>query len=125
MDAPAPSRRLWLSHEWNVLIVIAILSALGLGWLGWQANWIRQRHAFLAEMKPRFDALSNSEVLIFDGGSHPRFPTVAPWPLRYFGEEERPTVDVPLPKSSPESVPGGGYLLSLLTKATPPSRPLS
>jgi hypothetical protein len=86
-----------------VLIVIAIISALGLGWLGCQANWIRQRHAFLAEMKPKMCEVSPSEVLMSSDSYRPRgLPAIAAWPMRLLGEERHRSVSVPFPQSSPE-----------------------
>ena len=46
MDAPETSRRRWWqSTEWNVLLVLALVVAIGLGWLGWQASIVRHRRA--------------------------------------------------------------------------------
>jgi hypothetical protein len=42
MDTPEPPRR-WLSHEWTVLLVLAIVAALGADYVGRQASVVRYR----------------------------------------------------------------------------------
>jgi hypothetical protein len=71
MDAPDPSRRVWHSHEWNVLVVIALISGLGLGWLGWQATIVRHRRAMREQIKA-------SGGWADDGLSYTPFNTAAP-----------------------------------------------
>jgi hypothetical protein len=51
MDAQEPSRRRWQSHEWNVLSVIAIVAAIGLGWLAWQVGIVQHRDAMRAQIE--------------------------------------------------------------------------
>jgi hypothetical protein len=51
MDAQEPSRRRWQSHEWNVLAVVAIVAAIGLGWLGMEASTVRHRRAMRAQIE--------------------------------------------------------------------------
>jgi hypothetical protein len=51
MDASEPTRRRWRSHEWNVLLVIALIAAFGLGWLAWQAQIVRHRRAMRAQIE--------------------------------------------------------------------------
>jgi hypothetical protein len=45
MDTPESPRRPWLTHERAVLVVIALLAMLPLGWLGWQAAIVQYRRA--------------------------------------------------------------------------------
>jgi hypothetical protein len=52
MSAPEPYRRWRQSHEWQVLIVLALLAMLPLGWLGWQATIVQHRRA----MRDRIEA---------------------------------------------------------------------
>jgi hypothetical protein len=51
MDAQEPSRRRGQSHEWNVLLVIAIVAALPLGWLAWQAGIVQYRRAMRTQIE--------------------------------------------------------------------------
>jgi len=60
----------------RTLFVLIALFSLPLGWVAYQLNWIRQRHAFLS----RPDGWSWTGFLGNDG------PPSAPWPLRIFGE---------------------------------------
>jgi hypothetical protein len=64
MNESETTRQLWLTQERTVLIVVTLFAALGLGWLGWHGNWIRQRHAFLSEMEPKLAEISPSEVFL-------------------------------------------------------------
>jgi hypothetical protein len=50
MHASEHSRR-WLGHEWNVIVVIAFIAALGVGWLGWEANVVRHRRAMREQIE--------------------------------------------------------------------------
>src|SRR5256885_1568657 len=73
----APPRR-WF--RWSLRTMFVVVTAFGC-WLGWQVNWIRQRH----------EALKRNEE------SRAIFPTVGglqptgtfPWTLRLLGEEPR------------------------------------
>jgi hypothetical protein len=103
MGASASSHRPWLSQERTVLLVVALVVAFGLGWMGWQVNWISQRRAFLAEMTAKLPDSPRSYVCMRDDSfrAH-RISAVAPWPLRWFGEERNEGVYVSFPRSSPE-----------------------
>jgi hypothetical protein len=49
-DAAETSRR-WRSQEWNVMLVVAIIVALGVGWLGWQVQIVRHRRAMHEQLR--------------------------------------------------------------------------
>jgi hypothetical protein len=103
MDVPETPRRRWLTHERTVLLMVALVAALGLGWLGSQAYWIAQRRAFLAEMEARDVAVMGSYVCVHDNPLCAPWPwAVAPWPLHWFGEAGNEDVYVPFPRSSPQ-----------------------
>jgi hypothetical protein len=51
MDATEPSRRWWFTHEQTVLLVIALMAALGLGWLGMEVHTVRHRRAMRARIE--------------------------------------------------------------------------
>jgi hypothetical protein len=55
----------------RTLFVLIALISIPMGWMAYQLNWIRQRHAFLN--KPPMPAYST-------------LPKSAPWPLELFGE---------------------------------------
>jgi hypothetical protein len=45
MDASEPTRGPWLNHERTVLLVVALVAALALGWLALQAHTARYRRS--------------------------------------------------------------------------------
>jgi hypothetical protein len=51
MDAPERTRRPWLTHERSVLLISAIIAALALSWLGWQAHIVQHRRAMRAQIE--------------------------------------------------------------------------
>jgi hypothetical protein len=51
MDASEPTRRPWLTHERTVLLVITLVAATGLGWLGWQFQIVSHRRAMLERLE--------------------------------------------------------------------------
>src|SRR5580698_795457 len=52
MDAPESTRRRWWhSTEWNVLLVLTIVIAIGLGYVGWQAYVVHHRWAMREQIK--------------------------------------------------------------------------
>jgi hypothetical protein len=61
MDAPEPSRRPWQSHEWNVLLAIAIVTALPLGWLAWQAGIVQHRRFMRTQIEAAGGLVIGSE----------------------------------------------------------------
>jgi hypothetical protein len=71
---PAPKRR-WFSYSLRTLFVVVTVFAC---WLGYQLNWIRERHALLS--RPH----AVSYVSGVDGLSPDQVP--APLSLRAFGE---------------------------------------
>jgi len=75
MDATEPSRRWWQSHEWNVLLVIALIAMLPLGWLGWQASIVRHRRALRVGMNCSVSGTFDGE-LIRDRCPDRRIPTI-------------------------------------------------
>ena len=76
---PAPKRR-WFAYSLRTLFVVMTVFAC---WLGYQLNWIRQRH----NAKIGFGYLQ-----IATTGP---IPCHAPWPLRWFGEEGHSLLLVP------------------------------
>jgi hypothetical protein len=64
MDESGSSRRRWSSHEWNVLLVIGIITALPLGWLGWQASIVQYRRS----MRKQIEANGGRVVRSTDAG---------------------------------------------------------
>jgi hypothetical protein len=62
----------------TVFVAIALLS-IPMGWMAYQLNWIRQRHAAL-------DSEEENKFPVFVGGFS-LTPTPAPWQLRIFGEQ--------------------------------------
>ncbi|HEY1786130.1 MAG TPA: hypothetical protein VGG30_11295 [Pirellulales bacterium] len=50
MEATETCRRRWSSHDWNVLVVIALAAAIPLGWLTWQVGIVRHRRAMRAQI---------------------------------------------------------------------------
>ena len=71
MKTPLPTRRRWARFSLRTLFVLVTLVCI---YLGWAMNWIRQRHAFLA----------NQDALVHNDSVH------APFALRFMGEEGYP-----------------------------------
>jgi hypothetical protein len=73
-----PRRRWWQFRLRTLLIAVAVVS-IPLTWVGYQLNWIRERHR----------ALDNRKVTVMiwpdDGMRASRMPP-PPWSLRLFGE---------------------------------------
>jgi hypothetical protein len=70
---PQPGRRRWSRFSLRALFVVVTAVCI---WLGYHLNWIRQRHACLAEQEA---AAANSVNI-------PRTVGEAPLPLRLLGE---------------------------------------
>jgi hypothetical protein len=51
MEVPKPNRRPWLTHELAVLLMIALVAILGLGWLGIEASTVRYRRAMIEKIE--------------------------------------------------------------------------
>jgi hypothetical protein len=77
---PAPKRR-WFRYSLRMLFVLVTVVCC---WLGYELNWIRQRHAFLAKQRVVFE---QTPTLGFPGTSEPvQGATRAPDLLSLFGE---------------------------------------
>jgi hypothetical protein len=90
MDEPEPSRRPWLTHERTVLLVVALVVALGLIWLGWQAHIVRHRRVVRAQIEasggsvgPFEDRLGIETVLLVPATRGSDIPTIR----RLIGDE--------------------------------------
>src|SRR5262249_13083052 len=74
MTDAKPKRR-WFRFSLRTLFMVLLLISLPLGWLGFQLDWIRQRHIFLRDYDiPKIYAITGP-------------PKMPPWPLGYFKEE--------------------------------------
>jgi hypothetical protein len=75
MDDADSSRRPWLTHERTVLVLALLVTAFGLGWLGWQAQIVQHRRFMLKQIK-------TSGAAVLTGGyegKHPmRFVQIRP-----------------------------------------------
>jgi hypothetical protein len=76
MNTPTPPHYRCFRFSLRTLFVTVALAAVPLGWVAYQLNWIRQRHAFL----------ERAGVV--------QYPPVAvdrplPWSLRLFGESQQ------------------------------------
>ena len=67
---PTPKRR-WPRFTLRTLFVVVTVFGC---WMGYQLNWIRQRHV----------VLENNEVVISSVGFY--WEGLPPWPLGWFGE---------------------------------------
>ena len=82
MLMPTPPTRRWFRFSLRAIFVTLALAAIPLGWVAYQLDWIRQRHAFL----------ERAGVV--------QYPPVAvdrplPWSLRLFGESQQFLIGVP------------------------------
>lgn len=94
-------RQIPLPSSFSLRTLIICVTALCI-WLGYQVNWIRQREAFLAEQftrhlkTQRFVLDEQQQTIVLQ--SDPTFVSewwheqlvtgkIAPWPIRWFGEE--------------------------------------
>jgi hypothetical protein len=82
-----PKRR-WPRFTLRTLFVVVTVFGV---WLGWQLNWIRQRHVYLARRRELFIAQDKLENYNVDEQSLSSYygsaSTSAPWPLRLLGEK--------------------------------------
>ena len=76
MDATAPHRR-WFRFSLRTLFVLMTVLGAGLGWLGVQLKWIRDRHQALEKW-------DNDQHVV--NAYEPLSDVEAPWSLRLFGE---------------------------------------
>lgn len=84
-ETKATPRRRWFRFGLRTMFVVLTMFSL---WLGWQANWIRERHSLIdapqqTGVEPEYDVISQSMSL--------RAPLQvetkdAPWPLLWLGE---------------------------------------
>lgn len=75
---PSPKRR-WFRYSLRTLLVAVMVFGC---WLGYELNWIRQRHSVLA----RDDIRSSQRWLVVTPFQIPDSPN-PPWPLSVFGEK--------------------------------------
>jgi hypothetical protein len=61
-----PRSRWWHSTEWNVLISLAIIAALGVGYVGWQASIVWHRQTVRAQLKAS-GAICSCELPVLRG----------------------------------------------------------
>ena len=89
----APKRR-WL-------VLATLLAALG-GWVAYDLNWIRERHAFLDRrehinyrdhLQDRLRALREDHELVIGERIDFKQPAGFPWHLRLFGEQPFDGID--------------------------------
>ena len=59
MTGPEAPRRRWLTQERTVLLVVSLVVAIGLGWLGWQAQIARHRRAMREQLEATGKFLSD------------------------------------------------------------------
>ena len=85
MDDPNPTKRHWFRFSLRTLFVLVTVFCT---WLGYQLNWIRQRHAELEYRQ------GTAEGAYF-------YPPPAPLSLRLFGESGAEVV--PVYEDEPES----------------------
>lgn len=80
MSDKSRNRRRWFSFSLrSMLAAVVVLSVAG-AWVGYQLNWIRQRHDVLENDQ---DSPLWVSVAVLDGAPCTR----TPWPLGLFGEE--------------------------------------
>lgn len=77
-----------LSFSLRTLFAAVTVTAFGLGWAGYQLNWIRRRHALFDGPIPTDQVyFSYGYVTAVENGD-----TLAPWQLRLFGEPGCPRI---------------------------------
>jgi hypothetical protein len=86
---PAPKRR-WF--RWSLRTMFVVVTVFGC-WLGYQLNWIRQRHQLISEQR-----LLLGELTWMLGEQ----PDRAPWNMRLFGETGWQTITLVIPKNAPK-----------------------
>ncbi|REK05440.1 MAG: hypothetical protein DWQ37_23260 [Planctomycetota bacterium] len=75
-DAP---KRHWFRYSLRTLLVLAAIFGC---WLGYQANWIRQRRAAVGWMATQAEHWHHMPI-----DQRPYFETDAPWTIRLWGEQ--------------------------------------
>ena len=80
----AQPKRCWFRFSLRMMFVLVAVASVPMCWVGYQLNWIRQRHRFLREHR-QFDY---NEMRMWGDD---RFP----WSLRLFGEREKWVVFAP------------------------------
>jgi hypothetical protein len=91
----APNRR-WFRFSLRTLFVLVTAAAC---WFGYQLNWIRQRHQFMAQATADEASRRHSQWETFGYTMSPIEGNLAPWLLRLLGEKgvSRFTVRVSAP----------------------------
>ena len=64
MDAEKPTRRRLFRRVWNVLLVIALVAVLGLGWLGVEASTVRHRRAMIEQIEAAGGGFDGSYIYL-------------------------------------------------------------
>jgi hypothetical protein len=97
--------RRWFRFSTRSLLVLVLLLAVPMGWLGYQLNWIRQRSSV------RHQISANQQLLFADGMDYRdgklKLNTFyqlrdAPWSLRIFGESGIGVWILGMPNTGPE-----------------------
>ncbi len=94
VEALSPTRRRWWhSYEWNVLLSIALVVALGLGWLGWEASIVHHRMQMRWQLHADGGALFMRRGLIdsgpdVPGGSFAQIDALGPCAIGQIRPEE-------------------------------------
>lgn len=97
----APRRRCFRFSLRTLFVVVTVFGC----WLGYQLNWIRQRHAYLRTKGTWEDPV--------DYDSTTWHEPLPPWPLGLFGEKGETWVGVPLGVSPEEE----GRVIGLFPEA--------
>jgi hypothetical protein len=89
MNEPKPPRRRWFQFGLRTMFVVVAFFAI---WLGYQANWVRQRHDAQAWLDEHLSTIPPGAFL------DP--PIKLSWTLRLFGEEPKGVVFVVIDSKS-------------------------
>jgi hypothetical protein len=96
---PGKPRRRWFQFRLRTLLVAMTVACAVSSWVGYQLNWIRERHAIMANGAP----MQNSQVtgrcieISYDN------VVDAPWSLRLFGERGYCNLILTFKESDPQT----------------------
>lgn len=83
------------------MVLVALMGC----WLGYQLNWVRQRHSFLERQRARFVARNQVDNYDVDArflrSFYGKTSTPAPWQLRLFGEPGQVEIRIWIPDRGP------------------------
>jgi hypothetical protein len=96
---PQKPRRRWFQFRLRTLLVAMTVACAVSSWVGYQLNWIRERHAIMADGAP----MQNSQVL--GRCTEVSYDNVvgAPWSLRLLGERGCCNLVLTFKKSDPQT----------------------